>query len=1176
MTFLSYLRPLCWLAVLALTSCGAGIISGVVAGSDNGSSPPVVPLEPSVTLPVAEGPLYIAPGESYEATAVLANIDVPTGFEVVVEFVLPADGAAPELVERQSNVVISGVSTIRWQIETEQIRARFADLTAQDVEVEVRIGVQRESVVEVLGTSRYTLLRRRVVAFDPSSDRTVSVIGGPVTVRVKPTVGADVVVEVRTASGRTLPAAVRGRHTDGDESVLSLDLPAGETPEELSITVVDAVAGRSTEVGGAFYGPELFAVVDRSGRTTGDETISLIGAGLIPVVFDPGSGESTLEFDRVEVVFERGGQETVVDSTQFVQSSSTPNALTLRSPASPDGREGNATVVVRVTVDDSSGGHTVVSDREDDVFAYAASNPQFEPRGLALGIRPEGIDLGQLTGTGQVSDVAALYLNTIDFTGFVRVFEGVGNGMLRTHGVAVPTSEPGIAQLLLPVDVAVGDFAGDSLDDVMVANLGFGAVPLTSLLENDLGRPGLLAGFEPGLVVVEQLVREAHRVSLVAPGQDDFLVVARQGAAYATRPGLLPRWVRDVWPDVFNAGTYTIVSPIDHDEDGLDEVVMVIRTEPSPRWRVSILRGIETDPDATMGPFDVTDRFADYEPRFVLDASAGDGEMQLAFVLEPLNGDTDPWRVDVLEPVGSNLSPVHSFALPDGFDVGAAVNIPIGSDHGFGILFGSALEGGLALYRRAMAGGYELLGQYDRLDYERVGAVLDMSIGELDGGQKAVFLLHEPPFQTGGQEVRVSTLLIDPVGKLLGPRALRELPDAPIDVTAVGPDLGTIVVSHPSSLSWFESDDFGGLSLAGNQPLSSSPVPGALLKVTLDDGDHVAFLDADGFVWLGSSSALPQRAADALDFSEIGAGPILSVLDSAVGDVDGDGRDDLVFLVRIGTVGSETFECIVPLLGVNAQFPFSLPSASKIFEVSGAASLAIGNFASDGTEAPRNEIAVAVPSQGIRFLRWEAGRLNYREQRTASTNAFALDGRAPSIVRAIDFDADGVDGLAVLSSARGQALFYAQKTPMVGVVPADGFELIDARVVTPGEAEDMRVTDVDGDLIPDFVVYIRDLLRRPSVAVMLWDGTDRVHSLFSLDWRRIGTTPPAVRDVHGASLVDRRFAWTLADTNHDGVSDLVLTFERGTNTYELDANGDIIPVERTRENSIHTLFGSRR
>lgn len=1159
-------RSLCLLAlVTSPIGCGAGVVSGAILGR-SGGGPTVTEAQPTVTMSIDRGPLVIGVGESYPGAAVLSNIEIPTGAQVVVDFVFE------DVVVPQADVVVDQGATgsINWRLVTEPIRARFADPTAQDVPVVVQIRAIRESgEVELLGTGAFTLLRKPTASVPAGVSRTVPISGGPLTLRVSPRLAEQPQVEVFTGPGRTLVARIDNRFDDLllDETILTLRIPVGETPRELLLTVVDREAGRSTSVNGVFYAPDILAVVNRSGSTDGDEVLALIGDGLIPTVIDS-TGMPFEDLTRVEVVFRKGGREIVAASDAFLSQLSTPNALTLRSPPSPDGLPGPVELELRVTVDSSAGGTVVVRDIEGGLFAYAAARPSFEPRGIAIDGRPIAIDYGDLRGDGVTpgpDEVALLFRSPIDTVGLVRALAGLGNGMFARIGPFVPTGDPGNPELLLPISLAVGDFAGDGIEEVATAHLGTGAgSPVTTLLENSVDRLGFLGAFQHLFAAVSRVPRQLAKARLDADATDDLWIASLNDSAYALRgENFTPHWLSLEFPGVLPSGFFVVSEPLDVDDDGRAEPLVVVRGFDSSTWAALVVGdGVNF---SIPRPIDLTADFQGYDVRFAvrLDPRLPGNPHRIAVVSTPAEGSpATTSKITVIEVLPDwTLQTVESVPISTtGVTASAALAVDVDGDGAIELVVGS-LASGLRVYGTDPVGQLVLEAVIEDFDGERIGEVLDLAWRSVDGVENGLFVTHIPLLDST-QETRITTVLVDDAGEMLSPTAYRELPRSALRLVITDGVGEEMAIVSDDEVRFVRADRFGQWG-----DVSTVAVPGLVPETVSrlrDDGvSALVFLLQDGRLGLLTSSFSQPAISPAPIFPpELPPGLIVDPASRfESGDFDGDGVLDLALLLvpDIASRGPVAPRPLVAVLrgrlGLPGELPFELDIQLDQGQlIDGATSIAVGNFALDSQNLA-DEIAVAVPAEGVRFLRFDRETNRLVMANLDPGAAFVAPGRGASIVRAIDLDESGVDDLALVSDSRSQVIFYLQQDPRFGAVNVGGYGRVDEETIPPGTSTQFEVADVDGDELEDFLIVVIDAQGRPVVGALLWDGADRVRSTFGLPTERIGTTAPGVFEP-------RQFSVAVGDTNRDGTNDLIFAWEANP--------GQMLP------SSVQTLFGGRR
>ncbi len=1178
-----------------LGSCGAGLISGVAAGSGSGTTAETSPPELSL-VPI----LPLVPAEGTSRVVVVANAQIAAGASLRVH--IAAAGVGVD--QLQPTAAGQGGSTsISFVVDTGPIRTA-AGRTDQDVAGTLSVIVDDKSIA----SAAIVLARQPGAALDlaPAENLFVSPFGQRLSVLVdglRSTDAAGVQLFVRTADpsravvpGQEPPTVTRlctelrlsPGPTAGVQEVSAV-VPGNTFPVAMELFVRDDLAGESTVATGAFYRPDIALALPSQGPTTGGSLVTLVGNALVPHDFSVTGVLPPPLFDAVSLSFAKGERVVDLDPQDFRTSESSRDRLVFTMPASPDGRPGEVDVVLRVDF----GG--VTAQVTASLFLYANPQPFFGPRGTTLERLPVAVAPIALDGAPSVDDApdfAALY----DEGGvaFLQLLLAQENGMFTRFGSPRQIADHEIAAELGPRDLCTGDFDGDGVPDMFLVNVG----ATTAVHHLVLGQ----AKPSPPLGAVHRFPATAgtwrcRAADFDGDGLTDVLLVPGTTAPI----GLLP----EVWlsrpigvgqpafapPAALPVRTfaYEAVDLDDFDGDGHLDVAFVSGTT----LQLDVAFGLGDGSFGAVVPVDFA--IGGYTPDANSPAvglhGCRNGTLQsLAVVLAGLDSvpSTRP-TVAVLHqtaarvfvaptPVDVEVIPTEPLALSLAADLDQAntleMALAVRGDPQFvslGLLrYGttrfSPIPGGIEL-------GAESPRQIRALHFDRAFPATPQS-----SEAKAVFVVHESEID-GTREKRLSTRLLyaDATSgqlTLLPPDAGAQI-GAPVSgiasgnfhsiSVAGGGSVRDLALARDGEIELLENDGFGGFPRPSNRLSWSGLLPSSvqLLPSALPEIESLVFANEDSRLGMWrhdpSGTAVQTPTLVTTELRLASSNPALltaSLSDSSQilrGDVDGDGVADLVVLLNFDLPQQIEGSAQIALLRgksmpASNEFPFFTPTV--LTPVHGnASSLALGDFAMDDpSQPPRLELAVAVPrgsgggaldGNHVRFFRYVDGATPAGDHFVTSARAggpqVLLAGSGPTRVVAADFDRDQlVDLLVAAEDDSSLRLFRNVAEPGTGEEVAVGAfqqSLGSPRPLAVGEPRALRLGDVNGDGSLD------------AVAAVEWADAQAVRSTAVLFYLSTGAGefgPPTFVSPTRVGDRDARLSLDLGDWNRDGVLDLFL------------------------------------
>ncbi len=1160
-----------------IPGCGAGVISAGLFGSRDRTDPDP---EPTITLSQGIGPLSIDADEFYVRRAILRNASISATAEFEVS--LEADVGGTRLEEVQTLLLVERTETevsVGFALKTTAIRAAVSDPTATDVPAVLVVRVE-----DGASTFRapFLLLRQpraTLVPNDPGRGiSVVSVLGDELVLGVTglPTRDPrDLTVEVVTGDpnppdgqpGFLLRRASNLRTeadpVDPTRTVLRCTVPSSSVPTQALARVAHVTAGRSTILTDVYYRPELTAVAARRGSVDGGELVSLTGQGIVPFALTQVPPQPS--FGSVQVFVAKGGQEIAIAQSEFRPSLSSPNSLVFVTPPSPDGRPGPATVRLRVLLP------VPIDVQRDGLFAYGAAETELGPRGIRLD--PEGAAVGfgaRASGaTGNVPLDAAVVAPDPSGVPVVRFLEARGNGMFSPLGQRVRAGDRADLEQREPLDLVFGGFGADAWSDVLVVNRGsFRSAHVVLRGQAEPSQP-----LRSGVTAFRTQPTPAwsHVGRFGADAIDDVLVVGADDPRLQSEYAIVDAAGSFASRRLFSQGIPPIEASAIADVDG-DGATDLLFAAGGPAGYVRVLFGEPTPDFSDRRIIDVSGVAALRDARVVGVHAAGTGpDRSIVLVTDGTSGS---------EPVLVHLSP----SAPRSYGASTAVVVGLGAGGGAVTrTLATDLDGDGVdelLLARSAAALLLYAWSSDRfipapggigLDAGRTGVVTDLEAGPsiAADGRRAVFVVHDQPVGAG-LEPRISTLLVDSGPSLADPRAETVLQDAPrallVGTFAAGGGVrGELLVAFPGRLELFANDGLGQhefRAVVGAQGLVSATL-GGLWAGPTGAPTGAVFLLEDGRVGvLGADGGLQFSTGGLFE----GAGTLATGSRIAVGDVDGDGRDDVAVLVAVERPSTGAIERQIALLrGVEAPFPLVLPVPSARTDVPAAGvDLALGDLAPT-TSGPRQlEAVVAVgrddaTNRGLHFLRYAAGPRPGEDRFVVSVidpgDPRVAERVDPGLVRVADLDGDGRDDLVVVSSTQDvvQVLRQSRVSTRVqdeGDVDPLVFAVSAEQPLPEGLPESLELADFDGDGLADLVVRVRSRVPQGGQPLVLAVSNGLGGFAQILDVPREHQGPLGVGVSTG-----------VGDVNADGIPDVVLGV-RGD-------SGAVSPALRV-------LFGSHR
>ncbi|MCR9245914.1 MAG: VCBS repeat-containing protein [bacterium] len=1061
-----------------LTSCGAGLITGIAANENGNSTAEVAP--PGLSF---NRLLPLVPPVGERRTVVVTNAQIPAS--AVVQVTISALGL--DVAQDSPTIAGQGDSTaITFGLVTASIasvRSGSGGAGQSDVDGLLTVLVDGSPIVDPVPI---VLAKQPQAELDPAAGEQtfLSPLGQSVQLLVRGLREVDegalsMFIETRdpvrlTSEGdpdklvrqctnlRAVPTGNAG------EAIVSANVPGHAFAEPATIVVRDVQSGQSSEVA-VYYRPEIALALPRQGSTTGGNLVTLIGTAL--ATYDFSVTPARLSFDTVQLSFNKGERTVELAREDFREELSALDRLVFRMPASPDGRPGQVDIVLGVGL-----GDVVAPVTASQVFLFANPDPFFGPRGAVLDQFPVGVTPIQIDEAPNADGQPDFAVLTEEAgTGFLQLLVAQENGMFLRFGSRRRIGDPEVAEERDPTALCSADFDGDGIPDLFVTN--FGAAGAVHHLVLGQARPATPLGELLRFSGVGGMAR-CRAGDFDGDQLDDLLLVPGPGAAGVVRPEVwLSRPVAVGQPGFaapitvpVRAMNYQAVEIADLDGDGHLDVAVVDGSQ--LELDVAYGRGDGTFDPAVELDFTVPNYTVDPGSPAVGLHALGNGPWQSLGLV--LGGDNDGVGADpeaVVATLHQNAARVHDAPLASGvFGLGfdpltssVIANLDGARTPELEVVVGirdQPVTGviSVAVFRfngvkfEPVSGGVEVGDEQPRkVRSLHFGRAFPPTPSSPDGA-RAIFGIHESDVD-GQTEQRLSTFLIFNVGnepRLLPPDGGTHW-DEPV-VGLIGGNWGVqavagmdrvrdLAVARIGGVDLLENDGFGGFPIPGERLAVPGIVPSTVVRVPAPQGqiEGLAFFDNTsrlGFwrpyqdpvvlAWSG-----PIRAASPnplLRTAQLTAGSRVRI-----GDVDGDGVADLVAFLEFEVSNGEDEGLLVLARGRAApgagELPFYEPSVVTLAH-GRTTSFALGDFAPADESLPvQLELAMAVPEAAlgngldgdhVRFYRYEAGATPAEDRlvRSASVGGpqVLLAGSKPTRVAADDFDNDGVTDLLVAAA----------------------------------------------------------------------------------------------------------------------------------------------------------------
>lgn len=1149
---------------LGLCGCGAGLIGGVVAGGASDPAPTPTPI-PTLTATNQTLPLSPPLGETL-ASVVVNNASISSVQNLSVELRARGRSEPQRSPFVSGGAAASGAVTISYTLQLGSI-VEGLDLTAGDVSAEIAV---LDGGAEVADPVPVTLVRQPSASLStrrspqkPLARPFLQSAGGSrVALFVEglqpdPTAELQMLVFTQTSSVRSVPVDSVEPAPSGAGQIVRALVPGNSIPEVALLAVSGPRSGLSTPVTTA-YAPTINGIFPPAGDVDGGEVVTLIGSALVPVEPNP---SGLFDLDKVTLLFTKAGRQFELPPGEIRQG--TANQLVFRMPRSLDGLPGPVRVTVRVELEDG----TTVEDSVADSFTYGYQQLIHGPRGVALDERPVDIvSASILDGSRAVGDVALLTEQA--GLGALQTLGGIGNGMFRPIGPARLAGSAGDASQRNPRDLVASDLDGDGSADLLMVNAGAGNqgrhlfVPGQQPPEQPLGAPFAAGATASGM-------RLALDGDFDGDGVVDFVMIPAADAA-----DLRPEVVRGAVSDRYRLGAgerLALPSPAVAWEHGhLDDL------DGDGNLDCLLARGGE-NAELVVALGDGRGTLAVHQLLALVPAGLALHPDMSVVGLHPLaNGDLAvvwsgsevaglPPAIQVLtagspatygQPAGAVVQLGQVARLVDSLSADLSGN----GEVEIVLALGGSVPAPVRLFERRGTGYAEVIGGVEG-GGERMENVSDLQVVRVLGGL-GVAVSHSVRID-GVVENRLSTMLAtrDPVLRSADPSIDVQGAIVGLVTGEFGAFSADVLAVTNGTLLPFENDGFGTLAPSQTREFPIADlVPTSVRRIKLSrpggpPGDSVFWLlDGAAGLRIGMFRPLEPELFESADLRSLLPPSVanlpLGVSPTHVADVDGDGLEDVVVLLRYPINDPGEGDGFLLLfrgrpVASQSEFPLELPVA--VTPTHGLASdIVFGDLATGNNSL---EAAVTVPSSSlndptdgnhVRFYHLEDGAL-----RRSGGTASLIAGSGPSRVAVADLDDNGREDIVVAGADGRLRTFLSTGMPsrIQGEVDVSTFfeSSSSPQLLPPGEPTQLVRTDFNGDGIADFLASVEERdpvtnIRSTTLALYLTRG------LGGLDGPRCLSDTRTGNRVNGV-LRDRRASVAVADLNFDDLPDVVVGWQ---------------------------------